>query len=115
MDFTAQDGDSSAGGFQLSLLSIPDDLRYLIDGVTGQGSDSQLDRIRKTVWGNSQQDSQLVSQLMKLLTSQVKEKQLRTTEHRDNPLIEVVKENRNRERESGSFQGQFFQYQQTVP
>ena len=95
MDFTARDGDYSAGGFQLSLLSIPDDLRYLIDGITGQGSDSKLDRIRQTVWGNSQQDKLLVNHLLHLLSANGRDKQLKTIRQDDSPLIEVVEERRD--------------------
>ena len=92
VDFTAGEGNYSAGGFQLSLLSIPDDFRYIIDAVKEKGSDNQLDRIRQQIWGNNNQDKQLVNHLLNLLSPQVREKELRTNEHGDNPLIEVVEE-----------------------
>ena len=90
MEFTAGDGDYSAGGFQLSIISIPDDLRHIIDAVKGQGSDTQLERIQQTVWGDNQQGHHLMSHLLNLL----REKQPRTTvpEQGDNPLIEVIEE-----------------------
>ena len=52
MDFIDGDEIKAAGGFQLSLLSVPDDLRYIIAAATGQGSGNQLDRIRERIWGN---------------------------------------------------------------
>ena len=74
MDFSAGEGNMTAGGFQLSLLSVPDDFRYIVDAATGQGADNQMDRIRKQIWGNNQQEKKLVSHLVKLLSSQVKTK-----------------------------------------
>ena len=81
MDFIAGDGNMSAGGFQLSLLSVPDDFRYV--AATGQGEGNQMDRIRKQIWGNNQQEKKLVNHLVKLLSSQVK------TEGGENSLIVV--------------------------
>ena len=72
MDFSAGKGNVTAGGFQLSLLSVPDDFRYIVDAAIGQGSGSQMDRIRKQIWGNNQQEKKLVNHLVKLLSSQVK-------------------------------------------
>ena len=51
VDFTGT-GNTSAEGFQLSLLSVPDGLRLLIEAAIGQGKDhSNLDRIAKEIWG----------------------------------------------------------------
>ena len=83
MDFSAGEGNITAGGFQLSLLSVPDDFRYIVNAATGQGADDQMDRIRKQIWVNNQQDKKLVHHLVKLLSSQVK------TDGHDNPLIVV--------------------------
>ena len=89
MDFIAGDGITAAGGFQLSLLSVPDDLRYIIAAATGQGSGNQLDRIRNQIWGNNQQEQKLLSHLVKLLAPQLSEKEFQKSEQEDNPLIVV--------------------------
>ena len=89
MDFIAGDGITAAGGFQLSLLSVPDDLRYIIAAATGQGSGNQLDRIRNQIWGNNQQEQKLLSHLVKLLAPQLSEKEFKKSEQEDNPLIVV--------------------------
>ena len=83
MEFIAGEGNTTAGGFQLSLLSVPDDFCYIIAATTGQGADTQMNRIRNQIWGNNQQDKKLVHHLVKLLSSQVK------TDGHDNPLIVV--------------------------
>ena len=47
--------NSTAGGFQLSLLSVPGDLLPLIQAVTGQvEQDTHLDRIKQQIWGYNQ-------------------------------------------------------------
>ena len=89
VDFIDADGITAAGGFQLSLLSVPDDFRYIIAAATGQGSDNQLDRIRNQNWGNNHQEQKLVSHLVKLLAPQLSEKELQKSEEEDNPLIVV--------------------------
>ena len=89
MDFIAGDGVTAAGGFQLSLLSVPDDFRYIIAAATGQGSDNQLDRIRNQIWGNYHQEQKLVSHLMKLLAPKLSEREFKQSEQEDNPLIVV--------------------------
>jgi hypothetical protein len=111
VDFTAGSGNYSAGGFQLSLLSVPDDFRYMIDALAEQGSDNQLDRIRQQIWGNKkkQQEKQLVSHLLNLLSPQVREKELQRTKHGDNPLIEVVEERGDDKSETVYFQEQLIQ------
>ena len=83
MDFIAGEGHITAGGIQLSLLSVPDDFCYIVDAATGQGADDQMDRIRKQIWGNNQQDKKLVHHLVKLLSSRVQ------TDGHYNPLIVV--------------------------
>ena len=51
VDFTGT-GNASAEGFQLSLLSVPDGLRLLIEAAIDEGKDySGLDRIAKEIWG----------------------------------------------------------------
>ena len=92
MDFIAGEGITTAGGFQLSLLSVPDDFRYIIDTVKDQGSGHQLDRIRKIIWGNNQKEKHLISHLVKLLSLQVREKEAQRIELLDKPLIEVMEE-----------------------
>ena len=77
MEFIAGEGNTTAGGFQLSLLSVPDDFRYIIAAATGQGADSQLDRIRERIWGNNKQDKKLVSHLVKLLATKVMKQNVR--------------------------------------
>jgi hypothetical protein len=99
VDFSAGEGNFTAGGFQLSLLSIPDDFRYMIDAIAQQGSESQLDRIRQTIWGNNQQEKQLVNHLLNLLSPKVREQ-----EHGDNPLIEVVEERGHDKSETDYFE-----------
>ena len=48
-------GNSTAGGFQLSLLSVPGDLLPLIQAVTGQvEQDTHMDRIKQQIWGYNQ-------------------------------------------------------------
>ena len=89
MDFIAGDGRTAAAGFQLSLLSVPDDFRYIIAAATGQGLDNQLDRIRNQIWGNNHQEQKLVSHLVKLLAPQLSEKEFKRSEQEDNPLIVV--------------------------
>ena len=50
--------NSTSGGFQLSLLSVPRDLLPLIQAVTGQAEqDSHLDRIKQQIWGYNQKVS----------------------------------------------------------
>ena len=89
MDFIAGDEITAAGGFQLSLLSVPDDLRYIIAAATGQGSGNQLDRIRNQIWGNNHQEQTLVSHLLKLLAPQLNKKEFKKSEQEKNPLIVV--------------------------
>ena len=89
MEFIAGEGNTTAGGFQLSLLSVPDDLRYIIAAATGQGAGRQMDRIRERIWGNNHQDKKLVSHLVKLLASTLSEKVFQKSEQEDNPLIVV--------------------------
>ena len=89
MEFIAGEGNTTAGGFQLSLLSVPDDLRYIIAALTGQGADSQMDRIRNQVWENNEQDKKLVSHLVKLLAPSLSEKVFQKSEQEGNPLIVV--------------------------
>ena len=89
MDFIAGDEITAAGGFQLSLLSVPDDLRYIIAAATGQGSGNQLDRIRNQIWGNKHQEQKLLSHLVKLLAPQLSEKEFRQSEQKHNPLIVI--------------------------
>ena len=92
MDFIAGEGIVTAGGFQLSLLSVPDDFRYIIESVKDQGSGHQLDIIRKMIWGNNHQEKHLVNHLVKLLSLQVREKEAQKIELLDKPLIEVMEE-----------------------
>ena len=92
MEFIAGEGNTTAGGFQLSLLSVPDDLRYIIAAATGQGADRQLSRIRERILGNNEQDKKLVSHLVKLLAPTLSEKVFKKSEQERNPLI-VVEEN----------------------
>jgi len=101
IDFTTGDGDYSAGGFQLSIISVPDDLRHIIDAVKGQRSGTHLERIKQTLWGENQQGQHLVSHLLNLL----KEKKPRTavTDQGDNPLIEVIEETGD----LGSYSGKY--------
>ena len=90
MDFSAGEEILTAGGFQLSLLSVPDDFRYIIDAVKDQGSGHQMDRIRKMIWGNNHQEKHLLNHLTKLLSLQVRERQAQRIELVDKPLIEVI-------------------------
>ena len=46
--------NSTSGGFQLSLVSVPTDLLPLIQAVTGQQQGSHLDRIQQQIWGYNQ-------------------------------------------------------------
>ena len=89
MEFIAGEGNTTAGGFQLSLLSVPDNLRYIIAAATGQGADNQLDRIRNQICGNNQQEKKLVSHLVKLLAPTLSEKVFQKSEQEGNPLIVV--------------------------
>ena len=90
MEFIAGEGNTTAGGFQLSLLSVPDDLHYIIAAATGQGADSPLQRISERVWGNNKQDKELVSHLLKLLATNVKGKNLLKSVQENSPLIVVL-------------------------
>ena len=89
MEFIAGEGNTTAGGFQLSLLSVPDDLRYIIAAATGQGADSQLGRIRERIWGNKKKDKKLLSHLVKVLAPTLSEKTFQKSEQEENPLIVV--------------------------
>ena len=56
MDFSAGEGGETAGGFQLSVLSIPDSVRYVIGAVQGrEGDREQVDRIRHQLWGQEEE------------------------------------------------------------
>ena len=92
MDFIAGDGIVTARGFQLSLLSVHDDFRYIIDTVKEQGSGHQMDRTRKMIWGNNHQEKHFLNHLTMLLSLQVRERQAQRIELVDKPLIEVIKE-----------------------
>ena len=98
VDFTAGEGNYSAGGFQLSLLSIPDDLRHVIEAVQGneeeekEEEDSQMKRIRHQLWGTQQGKSHLVNHLLTLLSGQVITRDQTRTDTEDSPLIEVVED-----------------------
>ena len=94
MDFIASPGQFSAGGFQLSVVSVPDDLRQVIDTVKGKGAGWEGDKHNEQVQGNNLQEQQLVKHLMKLLSPSVKNKELTLSrgEPQINPLIEVVEE-----------------------
>ena len=76
-------------GFQLSLLSVPDDFRYIVDAAIGQGSGNQVDRIRERIWGNNQHEKELVNHLLKLLAPQRREKEFQKSEQENNHLIVV--------------------------
>ena len=89
MEFIAGEGNTTAGGFQLSLLSVPDDLRYVVDAAAGQGADRQLSRVRERIWGEKLQNKELLSQLVRLLAHQLSEKEFNKSEQEDNPLIVV--------------------------
>jgi hypothetical protein len=96
VDFTAGSGNNSAGGFQLSILSIADDLRHVINAVQGNTEDGghagQVDRIRHQVWGAQQGNNHLVSQLLSILSGQGNNKeQVESETDRDN-LIQLVEE-----------------------
>ena len=94
MDFIASPGNFSAGGFQLSLLSVPDDLRHVIDAVKDRGAGRQVDRKWEQVRGNNQQEQLLVKHLMKLLSPSVRNKDILKIKEapQTNPLIEVVED-----------------------
>ena len=93
VDFIALSSNSSARGFQLSLVSVPDDLRHIIDAVKDPEPGDQLDRIRDHLWGNSHQEQQLVSHLLRLLSPSLREQTLKSRKPGNSPLIEVVEEN----------------------
>ena len=97
MDFSAAEGNITAGGFQLSLLSVPDDFRYIVDAAIGQGSGNQVDRIRKQILGNNRQEKKLVNHLVKLLAPQMREKEFQKSEQENSHLIvvEETKLNKN--------------------
>ena len=92
MEFIAGEGNTTAGGFQLSLLSVPDDFRYIVDAAAGQGADRQLDRIRNQIWGSNIQDKELVRQLVKLMATEVREKNVKKSVPEDNDPLIVVEE-----------------------
>jgi hypothetical protein len=92
VDFSAGEGIVTAGGFQLYLLSVPDNFRYIIDTVKDHGSEHQLDILRKMIWGNNQKEKHLVNHLVKLLSLQVREKEAQRIELLDKPLIEVMED-----------------------
>ena len=92
MDFIAGEGIVTAEGFQLSLLSVPDNFRYIIDSVKDQESGHQLDRIRKKIWGNNQQEKHLLNHLVKLLSLQAREREVQRIKVVDKPLIEVIED-----------------------
>ena len=89
MQFIAGEGNTTSGGFQLSLLSVPDDFCYIIAATTGQGADSHLRRIRNQIWGNNKQDKNLVNHLVKLLAPTLSEKVFQKSEQEDNHLMVV--------------------------
>ena len=68
---------------------MPDDFRYIIDAATGQGGDSQLHRIMEKISGNNQHNKELVSHLVKLMATKVREKNVQKSVQEDNPLIVV--------------------------
>ena len=93
-----QPSNIEATGFMLSLLTIPDDLHHVIQGVLDQGQGEQLDRIRNNLWESSLQNRQLVNHLMKLLSPPVRDPLFTRRElAKEIPLIEVVEEKENSE------------------
>ena len=94
MDFIASPGQFSAQGFQLSVVSVPDDLRQVIDAVKGTGVGREGDKHSEQVQGNNLQEQQLVKHLMKLLSPSVRNKELRRIKKdpQTNPFIEVVED-----------------------
>ena len=94
MDFTAGEGNNSAGGFQLSILSIADDLRHVIDAVQGKSEDvghaGLVDRMRHQVWGAQQGNNHLVSHLLSILSGQGNNKEQVGTDR--DTLIQLVEE-----------------------
>ena len=92
VDFTAGVGNYSAGGFQLSLLSVPDDLRHVIEAVQGEEEDSQVERIKHQLWGTQQENSHLVNHLLTLLSGRVITRDQARIDTEDSPSIEVVEE-----------------------
>jgi len=85
VDFTGT-GNISAEGFQLSLLSVPDGLRLLIEAAIDEGKDySGLDRIAKEIWGYNPKDQRRLSNLLSMLSPT-------PTMTDKKPLLEVVRE-----------------------
>ena len=96
VDFTAGEGNNSAGGFQLSILSIADDLRHVIDAVQGNsengGHAGQVDRMRHQVCGAHQGNNHLVSHLLSVLSRQGNNKEQDESETDRDTLIQLVEE-----------------------
>ena len=95
VDFSAGEGALSAGGFQLSILSVPNELSHVSDAASGTaGAGRQMERIQKQTRGNNPQEQLLVKHLLGLLLPSVRNKEI--TYQREvpqtNPLIEVVEE-----------------------
>ena len=96
VDFTAGEGNNSAGGFQLSILSIADDLRHVIDAVQGNSEDGghagQVDRMRHQVWGAHQGNNHLVSHLLSILSGQGNNMEQVKSGNDKDTLIQLVEE-----------------------
>ena len=58
VDF-ATTGNSSARGFQISFLSVPDDLGYLIQAINDDDPVEPMNKIKQQILGYNQQVMQL--------------------------------------------------------
>ena len=84
--------NQTAGGFQLSLLSVPPDLLPLVRAATRPRQEqSQVSRVRER-WRGRQSEQQLVSHLLSLLAPAPATSQPRQQASPQEPLLQVIQE-----------------------
>jgi len=88
-------GDRTAEGFQLTALSIEDELGYLVDAVLNSGEISSFDQSGQS--SLTQDDKILLSRLLLLLNPTYPSSYEGTHSNTDRrrPVIEVLEENEN--------------------
>ena len=106
VDFTSSGGSHAAEGFQLSLLTVSDNLKHVIEAVKQKDINSELveriknklwgmegiKRIKPQLWGNQPANIELVSNLLSSLQGRVMSSDQYIPIGSKDPLIEVVDE-----------------------
>ena len=106
MDFTSSGGSVAAEGFQLSLLTVSDNLKHVIEAVKEKDTNTEMveriknklwgmesiKRIKPQLWGNQPANIKLVSNLLSSLQGRVINSDQYISKAGKDALIEVVDE-----------------------